>query len=167
MHKYISNEKGFSQLQVFLILVVPIIMIMSLINVLGEYWFKTTILDNANKQFVTSICKKGGQNIQLTIDNYIDDLNNILGSGNYNIKIQGKIDNIDFDKSDLSFLLGKDLGRNNTRQDIISVHVESQSPALISNVVRIPLGWFTYKKDNVDIKYSSIYRGEIEPWVED
>ncbi|OZV13513.1 hypothetical protein CIW83_02910 [Tissierella sp. P1] len=167
MHKYIFNEKGFGQILTFLVLISPIVMILSLITVLGEYWFRDSALDNANKQFVASICKKGSANIDITIDSYIDDLNSILGSDNYNIKMQGKINNKDFEETNLNFLIGKDLGRNNSRQDTIGVYVESKEPALISNVVKVPLGWFTYKKGDPDIRYISIYKGEIEPWLDE
>lgn len=166
LRKLIANEKGLSQIQVFLVLIIPIVIILSLMTMLGEYWYRTTALDNANKQFVATLCKKGSEGIDTTINNYIQNLNSLLGADNYNIALEGEINNIPFSETSLDFLLGTTIGRNNSRQDVIGVYVESKKEALLSNIINLSIGWFSYTGTNSSIKYSSYYEGEVEPWLD-
>ncbi|MCQ4924864.1 hypothetical protein NE686_17310 [Tissierella carlieri] len=163
----INNEKGFGQFLAFLFFMIPTVLILLLIASQGEYWSRNPALDNVNKQFIATVCKRGEDNIEETISTYINNLESVLGENNYKVVVKGKINGVSFYDESLDFLKNKKLGRNRNRQDVIGAYVESKKNAFISNIVNFSVGWFSYTGDDSDIKYRSFYEGEVEPWLDE
>lgn len=180
LKKYLSDERGFAKIIVFIVLIIPITIILSLFMVIGEYWQRSTALDNLNTRFVNTINKQGVTKKSGSYYNTTDittllnvfylnensQISNLLG--NAELTFYGSINNQDINGFTIEEFVNhvriNGLGRNHDRQDIVGVRIVSLNPALLDRVLRGSIGWFLYFGE--EIKYKSFVIGEVQPWLE-
>jgi len=176
VRKYLFNHKGNSQLLVFIVLLIPVTLMLSLFMVIGEYWKRSTALDNLNSRLVSTINKKGVtelsgssydiSDIEDILDTFDEQIYNLLGDAEvtfYGAVNEQNINGFN-DEQFKSIIRNYGLGRNDGRQDIVGVRVTGLNPALLDRVLRVSVGWFFYTGEN--ILYKSFIIGEVQPWLE-
>ncbi len=176
--KKIKNEKGISNIITFIILVPAVIFMILMLTSISDMWFKKHMLTKANDMAVNTIIKRGAEKgtseaVRKAIASLQDEAKKKVDIGGFDLNITTRINGVISTYTDdtLASLYNKveteGLGRNDTRQDYISIEIISKNPALIDKVIRNSVvGWFGYNGSKVT-RYQSSIGGEIEQWLKE